>query len=88
MRKRIWILCCLLAVLLAACGEQPKEPVQPQPPAVTEEPEDPEQHVVKAPKKEDQSSRRRIPATWRSWKYTAGSTRGCTTCGWRPIRRA
>ena len=54
MRKRIWILCCLLAVLLAACGEQPKEPVQPQPPAVTEEPEDPEQHVVKAPKKEDQ----------------------------------
>ena len=54
MRKRIWILCCLLAVLLAACGEQPKEPVQPQPPAVTEEPEDPEQHVVKAPKKEEQ----------------------------------
>ena len=51
MRKRIWILCCLLAVLLAACGEQPKEPVQPQPPAVTEEPEDPEQHVVKVPKK-------------------------------------
>lgn len=54
MRKRIWILCCLLAVLLAACGEQPKEPVQPQPPAVTEELEDPEQHVVKAPKEEDQ----------------------------------
>ena len=54
MRKRIWILCCLLAVLLAACGEQPKEPVQPQPPVATEDPEDPEQHVVKAPKKEDQ----------------------------------